>query len=592
MNAIERIEAAHAHMAEAIPLIIDLNARLNAATADVAALTAERDALLARIAELEHQPPTPPEPAVEAWWRVLHKDGVNIRKGPGTTYAITGALPVGAEIRELERSGDWVRHGTEKWSSTGGDARYMERVEKLPAEGVWFDSPVGTLAERRGSQVWPGTWFDATGFATYYTTVGAAYHTGADLNNNSPAWDSDRLAPVYAAADGVVTHAGKLAGTWGNVVVVEHAPLLHTRYAHLADFTVQAGQHVTRGQQIGRIGNAGGQVAYHLHFDVGTSGVLKSQPGHWPGNSRTAVLAHYADPKAYIQAHRPPVELNPAEALLPHGYALVGAGTADPAEWQLGGAAVDAIRAGKLDAVKLNAPGCTQAVFQAARSANPDLFFVVRLMGNPVSPEQFVNECLRDLRVAYANGVRFFEVHNEPNARPEGYGTGWHDGAGFGRWWVDAVRLLRPEFPKAFFGLPCPSPDQQFQGDRAFWPFLEASERAIRDAGERIDWYGLHVYWPVPDAQGQAIQAVRDFAGSRPGSIVMVTEFSRQPGSDLATKGLEYRAFCEAQYPGEVKALFGFVLHASSGWESERWSGTDIPAIIGRRTTVATAKAA
>src|SRR5690606_11445877 len=105
----------------------------------------------------------------------------------------------------------------------------------------------------------------------------------------------------------------------------------HTRYAHLADFTVQVGQRVVRGQQIARVGNADGQVAYHLHFDLSTSGVLKTNPGHWPGADRAGVIAHYTDPKAFILAHRPPA--NPAEGnasvLLPHGRVLVGAGTTD-----------------------------------------------------------------------------------------------------------------------------------------------------------------------------------------------------------------------------------------------------------------------
>src|SRR5690606_20895511 len=118
-------------------------------------------------------------------------------------------------------------------------------------------------------------------------------------------------------------------------------------------------------------------------------------------------------------------------------------------------------------------------------------------------PEEFVANAIADLRVAYANGTRFIQPGNEPNVRIEGYGHLWTSGYTFGQWWVDVVRRLRREFPGAFFGLPCPSPDGQFQGDRAFWVFLEEAERAIREAGERVDWYGLHVYWPTPHSQGQ-----------------------------------------------------------------------------------------
>lgn len=542
--------------------------------------------LQARVAQLEdqlQQPPAPVPVPTERWWRVTTPRGVRVRSGPGTGYPDAApAIPVNTEVRELELREGWVRHA-DGWSFTTG---LMEPFEKQAYDGgPYFDPPVGTLAERRGPEVWPGTWFDATGFATYYTTVGPAYHTGADLNNNSPVWDSDRQAPVYAAADGVVTHAGPLPGTWGNVVVIEHGPSLFTRYAHLHDYNVRAGQAVVRGQEIAHIGNAAGQVAYHLHFDVSVTDVLKTQPHHWPGANEAEVRRHYVDPRTFIQGRRPPNDgPDPREALLPHGRVLVGAGVTDPAPWQLTEPGVAALSEARADAVLLIAPGCTQDVFNRARQANPDIFTVVRMMPGMFPPEEFVANAIADLRVAYANGTRFIQPGNEPNVRIEGYGHLWTSGYTFGQWWVDVVRRLRREFPGAFFGLPCPSPDGQFQGDRAFWVFLEEAERAIREAGERVDWYGLHVYWPAPHSQGQAIQAVRDFAKARPGSFVLVTEFSRQPGTDKQQKGVEYREFVEAQYPGEVKALLGFALQGGPEWENELWVNSAIPHEVGKRS--------
>lgn len=189
--------------------------------------------------------------------------------------------------------------------------RWRQVVEQTsPVGQLGFDSPVGTAEERVGSQIWPGTWFDATGFATYYTAVGAAYHTGVDLNNNSPSWDSDRGAPVYAPADGVVTFSGTGSGTWGNLIVIRHDALsdgtvMWTRFAHLANRLVAEGDRVERGQQVSNIGNAGGKVAYHLHFDLVKTDILENKPGHWPGLDLDAVYANYVDPKEFIQNHRP-----------------------------------------------------------------------------------------------------------------------------------------------------------------------------------------------------------------------------------------------------------------------------------------------
>lgn len=189
--------------------------------------------------------------------------------------------------------------------------RWRQVLEQIkPSERAGFDSPVGTLEERLGTEVWPGAWFDATGFASFYTTIGAAYHTGADLNLNSPYFDADKLAPVYAPADGVVTYSAAAGGTWGYVIVIRHDPLVDgkvvwTRYGHVSSALVKEGDRVVRGQQICNIGNAGGQVAYHLHFDVATTDILETQPTHWPGLNLNDVYRHYTDPRKFIQDHRP-----------------------------------------------------------------------------------------------------------------------------------------------------------------------------------------------------------------------------------------------------------------------------------------------
>lgn len=183
-------------------------------------------------------------------------------------------------------------------------------TDKYLADG--YDSPVGTASERRSDDIWPGHWFDATGFDRLYRvgTSGQAYHTGSDLNMNEPYWDADAHSPVYAAASGIVTYADRLPG-WGYVIVIRHDPLLSTgqvlygRYAHVEGLKVQVGDRVVRGQQICKVGNADGIFAYHLHFDLSPTSVLASQPWHWPKMDRATLRANYIDPQDFILAHRP-----------------------------------------------------------------------------------------------------------------------------------------------------------------------------------------------------------------------------------------------------------------------------------------------
>jgi murein DD-endopeptidase MepM/ murein hydrolase activator NlpD len=175
-----------------------------------------------------------------------------------------------------------------------------------------FDAPIGTVEDRRSDRVWPGNWIDVTGYANRYRigTPQEAYHTGADLNLNTPYYDADAHSPVSAAANGVVTYAGRVAG-WGRIIVVRHDPLVfngqvvYARYAHVEAPRVVAGQRVVRGEQIASVGNADGAYPYHLHFDISPTTILNSQPWHWPKLNLNNLLTNYVEPRAFIAKFRP-----------------------------------------------------------------------------------------------------------------------------------------------------------------------------------------------------------------------------------------------------------------------------------------------
>lgn len=77
--------------------------------------------------------------------------------------------------------------------------------------------------------------------------------------------------PIYATADGVVTHAGWLSG-YGRLVKIEHAFGIETRFAHNSKLHVKVGQRVSRGQKISDMGNTGRSTGTHLHYEVRVSG--------------------------------------------------------------------------------------------------------------------------------------------------------------------------------------------------------------------------------------------------------------------------------------------------------------------------------
>ena len=87
-----------------------------------------------------------------------------------------------------------------------------------------------------------------------------AFHSGIDIS-------APTGTPVRATADGEVSGASMGAG-YGREVVIDHGHDVLTVYGHLSAMAVLPGQHVTRGQVIGFVGQTGRSTGPHLHYEV------------------------------------------------------------------------------------------------------------------------------------------------------------------------------------------------------------------------------------------------------------------------------------------------------------------------------------
>jgi murein DD-endopeptidase MepM/ murein hydrolase activator NlpD len=87
-----------------------------------------------------------------------------------------------------------------------------------------------------------------------------AFHSGIDI-------EAAYGTPVRATADGRVTGDNFGAG-YGRQVVLDHGHDLLTVYGHLSSIAVVPGQHVSRGQVIGNVGQTGRATGPHLHYEV------------------------------------------------------------------------------------------------------------------------------------------------------------------------------------------------------------------------------------------------------------------------------------------------------------------------------------
>jgi murein DD-endopeptidase MepM/ murein hydrolase activator NlpD len=93
--------------------------------------------------------------------------------------------------------------------------------------------------------------------------------------------------PIYATADGKVAKVDVKFSGYGKVVEIDHGFGYSTRYAHMHDFAVRAGQSVRRGDLIGYVGNTGLSTAPHLHYEVLING-SQVDPVHYFYNDLSA----------------------------------------------------------------------------------------------------------------------------------------------------------------------------------------------------------------------------------------------------------------------------------------------------------------
>lgn len=94
---------------------------------------------------------------------------------------------------------------------------------------------------------------------------GNSGHRGTDI----PAPEG---TPILAAHSGTVIISG-WNNSYGNQVLLDNGAGLSTRYAHMTQTAVTAGESVTAGQVIGYVGNTGDSTGFHLHFEVMQNGV-------------------------------------------------------------------------------------------------------------------------------------------------------------------------------------------------------------------------------------------------------------------------------------------------------------------------------
>ena len=127
-----------------------------------------------------------------------------------------------------------------------------------------------------GSMMWPCPSSKRVtsdyGPRTSPTNGASSNHKGIDIG---AAYGAD----IVAAGGGTGLVASS-SSSGGNYVIIDHGGGLCTVYMHASSLTVSAGQTVSKGQVIAKVGSTGISTGNHLHFGVTLNGVYVSPWGY------------------------------------------------------------------------------------------------------------------------------------------------------------------------------------------------------------------------------------------------------------------------------------------------------------------------
>ena len=127
-----------------------------------------------------------------------------------------------------------------------------------------------------GSMMWPCPSSKRVtsdyGPRTSPTNGASSNHKGIDIG---AAYGAD-----IVASDGGTVLVATYSSSGGNYVIIDHGGGLCTVYMHASSLTVSAGQTVSKGQVIAKVGSTGISTGNHLHFGVTLNGVYVSPWGY------------------------------------------------------------------------------------------------------------------------------------------------------------------------------------------------------------------------------------------------------------------------------------------------------------------------
>lgn len=158
-------------------------------------------------------------------------------------------------------------------------AAQEDRIRAIEAEMKRKEEEARRAAEEAGQKyntvsigninfIWPcpasGRITSSFGDRESPTEGASSSHQGIDIGASAG-------SSILAAASGTVT-ISTYSYSAGNYIMINHGGGVSTVYMHCSELLVSAGQEVTQGQVIGKVGSTGYSTGPHLHFGIRVNG--------------------------------------------------------------------------------------------------------------------------------------------------------------------------------------------------------------------------------------------------------------------------------------------------------------------------------
>lgn len=136
------------------------------------------------------------------------------------------------------------------------------QLRRLQAEMARMSTPTPTthIGRTQGDLPWP-----------VQGAITAGFRGQDGVHYNGIVIEAGANTPVTSVHAGRVVFADWMRG-FGNLLIIDHGDQVMTLYAHLQRFSARPGQQVGAGEEIGRVGNSGGQGRAALYFEVRNRG--------------------------------------------------------------------------------------------------------------------------------------------------------------------------------------------------------------------------------------------------------------------------------------------------------------------------------